>query len=226
MIGIIGAMDIEVDYLKNRIENSKCLKRSGIDFCTGKLRGKDIVVAKCGIGKVFAALCAQTMIDFYKPDVILNTGVAGSLINGLKVFDVVVADKTCQHDMDTSALGDPKGLISGIDKIFFECNEKACGILENAASEFSLHSYCGTVATGDKFISDPESKKIISKTFGACACEMEGGSIGQICFVNSVPYAVLRTISDGDGGEMDYIEFAPKAAENAAKISEKFIELW
>ena len=226
MIGIIGAMDIEADYLKGLIEDKKTNVCSGIEFCSGKIFGKDVVVATSGIGTVFAALCAQTMINLYNPQVIINSGVAGALKPGMKVYDVVVADKTCQHDMDTTAFGDPPGLISGINKIYFECDERVKSVLSEAVRSSGLTAVSGTVATGDKFVADGESKQKISETFDACACEMEGGSIGQVCFAGSVPYGVLRTISDGDGGGADYEEFAPKAAENAAKIAEKFIELW
>ena len=226
MIGIIGAMDIEADYLKSLIEGKKTNVCSGIEFCSGKIFGKDVVVATSGIGKVFAALCAQTMINLYNPQVIINSGVAGALKSGMKVYDVVVADKTCQHDMDTTALGDPPGLISGINKVYFECDQRVKAVLSDAVRSIGLTAVSGIIATGDKFVADGELKKKISETFDACACEMEGGSIGQVCFAGGVPYGVLRTISDGDGGGADYAEFAPKAAENAAKIAEKFIELW
>lgn len=226
MIGIIGAMDIEMDYIKSFLSDVEIIKESGIDFVKGTAFGKSVVAAKCGIGKVYAALCAQTMILKFSPEVIVNTGVAGSLVKGLSVLDVVVADKVCQHDMDTSPLGDPKGLISGINRIFFECDESARKALEKAVSSMELKCVSGTVASGDRFVADDALKAEINDEFGACACEMEGGSIGHVCFVNNVPFSVLRAISDGDGGEIDYFTFAKQAADNAGYIIEKFIKIW
>ena len=226
MIGIICAINIEADYLKGLISDEKTAVYSGIEFCSGKISGKDVVVATSGAGKVFAAMCTQTMINLYSPQVIINSGVAGALKPGMKIFDVVIADKTCQHDMDTTAVGDPIGLISGINKIYFECDERVKTVLSDAVRCSGLTAITGTVATGDKFVTDKISKQNIAKTFDACACEMEGGSIGQVCFAAGIPYGVLRTVSDGDGGNVDYKKFAPKAAVNAAKIAEKFIELW
>ena len=118
-IGIIGAMDIEVDGIVASMSNTTIEEISGVKYYSGTLSNKNVVVAKCGIGKVFAAICSQTMILKYNPCVIINTGVAGSLSNELNILDVAVADKVVQHDMDTSAIGDPKGLISGINVIYF-----------------------------------------------------------------------------------------------------------
>ncbi len=226
MIGIIGAMDIEMDYIKSILSDVKITNVSGVDFVTGTAYGKEVVAAKCGIGKVYAALCAEAMILTYRPDVIVNTGVAGSLGKNLRVLDVVVADKTCQHDMDTSPLGDPKGLISGVNKIFFECNERVLDALLKAATESGVNAVTGTIATGDCFVADSKLKEDIRETFGAVACEMEGGSIGQVCYLNNIPCGILRAISDGEGGECDYEVFARQAADNAGHIIENFIKLW
>ena len=226
MIGIIGAMDIEMDYIKSILSDVKIINESGIDFVTGTAFGKTVVAAKCGIGKVYAALCAQTMILKFSPDVIVNTGVAGALSKGLSVFDVVVADKVCQHDMDTSPIGDPKGLISGINRIFFECDVDAVQTLEKSGNVLGIKCVNGTIASGDQFIADEALKSEINREFGACACEMEGGSIGHVCFVNNVPFAVLRSISDSEGGELDYLTFAKQAADNAGHIMEEFLKLW
>jgi adenosylhomocysteine nucleosidase len=220
-IGIIGAMDIEVDALVAMLENHKTEKLSGVLFHTGKLSGKNVVIAKCGIGKVFAAICAESMILKYSPSLIINTGVAGALASGIKAGDVVIADRLLQHDMDTSALGDEKGLISGINRIYFEADERARGILLEAAAELGLHASLGTVATGDKFIADKSEKKRITNDFHAVACEMEGGAIAHTAFVNETPFAVIRAISDSadEDSEMSYSEFLPLAAENSKKLT-------
>lgn len=226
IIGVIGAMEIEVESIISSMTQKEECFVSSVRFVKGKIDDKEVVVAKCGVGKVFAAICAQAMIMKYDPCVIVNTGVGGSLVKGLNVLDVVIADKVVQHDMDTSAIGDPKGLISGINKIYFEADEGAKRALEIASKEENCNIKFGTVASGDKFMSVKEEKDKINETFGAVACEMEGASIGHVCYVNNVPFAVLRSISDGDGAEMDYMEFAPKAAEKSASIIKKFIKIY
>ena len=226
VIGIIGAMDIEVNSIIASMKRKKEKVIGSIRFVSGRIYGKKVVVAKCGIGKVFAALCAQTMILNYKPSVIVNTGVAGSLKSGLNVLDVVIASSVVQHDMDTSAIGDPKGLISGINVINIDTDKKMANIMSNAAELTKCRIHTGVIASGDKFISNKDEKNNIRQQFDAVACEMEGAAIGQVCYVNEIPFLVLRTISDGDGAEMDYMEFAPKAAEQAAKIVDKFIFIY
>ena len=133
IIGIIGAMDIEVDSLISSMSEKTEKIISSIRFVQGKLYGKDIVIAKCGIGKVFAAICTQTMILEFAPSVIINTGVAGSLVKGFNVLDVAVATSVVQHDMDTSAIGDPKGLISGINVIYIDTCKEVSNALKKAA---------------------------------------------------------------------------------------------
>ncbi len=225
LIGIIGAMDIEVDGIVSSMENVNVIIISGIKFYEGRLGDKNVVVAKSGIGKIFAAICAQTMILKFNPNIIINTGVAGSLTKELSVLDVVIATKVVQHDMDTSALGDPKGLISGINVIFIESDSKITEKLSYAAKISQCNTVKGIIASGDKFISKENDKNSIHFEFKAIACEMEGASIGQVCFVNNVPFGVIRAISDGEGAEMDYATFASKAAENSIKITKKFVEL-
>ena len=220
-IGIIGAMDAEVESLVGILENKKIEKVGSIDFYSGHLFEKEVVVAKCGIGKVFAAICAEAMILKYSPSLIVNTGVGGALGRGISTTDVVIADKLCQHDMDTSAIGDPKGLVSGINKIYFEADPRAIKILTEAANSLSVRSFVGTVATGDKFIADPTDKANIVSEFSAISCEMEGCAIAQVAYVNGVPFAVVRAISDSADGEatMDYPTFLPVAAKNSTAMT-------
>ncbi len=225
-IGIIGAMDIEVDGIVASMSNPVVEEISGVKYYSGTLSGKEVVVAKCGIGKVFAAICSQTMILKYSPCVIINSGVAGSLSNELNILDVAVADKVVQHDMDTTAIGDPKGLISGINVIYFEADAHATAKLQEAATASGCNTRVGTIASGDKFMSVSSEKKAIKDEFGAIACEMEGASIGQVCYVNRTPFGVIRAISDSEGAEMDYMSFAEKAAENSIKITKKFVEIY
>jgi adenosylhomocysteine nucleosidase len=225
-IGIIGAMDIEVNGIVASMSDTTIEEISGIKYYSGTLFGKSVVVAKCGIGKVFAAICSQTMILKYKPCVIINTGVAGSLSKELNILDVTVASKVVQHDMDTSAIGDPKGLISGINVIYFETDSKVTDKLEESAILSGCNTKVGIIASGDKFMSVATEKEAIKDEFKAIACEMEGASIGHVCFVNNTPFGVIRAISDSEGAEMDYMTFAEKAAENSIKITKKFVEIY
>lgn len=226
LIGIIGAMDIEVDGIVASMSDVEKKQISGITFYSGTLSGASAVVAKCGIGKVFAALCAQTMILEYKPDVIINTGVAGSLGCGVSVLDVVIASKVVQHDMDTSAIGDPVGLISGINVIYINADNVAANALKSACKALNYNCHEGIIASGDKFIAQSADKEIIKARFDACACEMEGAAIGQVCYVNGVKFAILRAISDGEGAQMDYMTFAPLAAKRSIEIIKKFVEIY
>ena len=220
-IGIIGAMDNEVREIISMLADRNTDTVSGIEFNTGSLFGKNVVIAKCGIGKVFAAMCAEAMIIKYSPDLIINSGVGGALSKDLRPLDIVFADKLVQHDMDTSAIGDPVGLISGINKVYFDTDERARAILESAAKSLNIKYAIGTIATGDKFISDKVDKDRISSTFGAIACEMEGGAIAHASFVNGTPCVVIRAISDSADGEatMDYPVFLPKAAKISQSLT-------
>ena len=222
-IGIIAAMDLELNELKAAMADTETETVSGIEFVRGTVEGRPVVAAVCGIGKVYAAMCAQTMILRYTPDAIVNIGVAGTLTKDLGVMDIAIAGQVCQHDMDTSALGDPVGLISGADRIYFPADPAIVGTLEQCADTLGFRHSTGTIASGDQFIHTPEKKQYLSEQFGAIAAEMEGGSVGQVCFVNGVPFAVLRTISDGDGGTMDYNTFATLAARNSIQVVRAFI---
>ena len=215
-IGVIGAMQIEVDNLKKSMQVEKTEEVSSVNFTIGKIGNVEVVAAVSGVGKVFAAICAETMILKYNVDMLINIGVAGSTTNKLKVFDVAVAQNVVQHDMDTSPLGDPVGLLSGINKIYIPTDE-------NIRKEKGLNYEVGTIATGDQFIHTKEKKEWICDNFDAIAAEMEGGSIGHVCYVNNVPFVILRTISDSEGGAMDYQTFATKAAQVAIDVVISFI---
>ena len=225
-IGIIGAMDDEVRELISRLDERRTEKVSGIEFNIGKLYGKTVVVAKCGVGKVFAAICAEAMIIKYSPALVVNTGVGGALDKTLRPLDIVFADKLVQHDMDTSPIGDPVGLISGINRVYFETDERARVILEESARKMDINYLVGTIATGDKFISDKADKDRIVSRFGASACEMEGGAIAHTAFVNGTPFMVVRAISDSADGEacMDYPTFLPVATRISTALTLALVE--
>lgn len=226
MTGIIGAMKIEVETIKTLMENKKSEVISGVEYITGTLHGKKIVVAVCGIGKVAAAMCAQTMILKYSPARIINTGVGGSLSEKLAIGDIAVAESLVQHDMDTSPLGDPIGYISGINVINMPCDEKVVDTLVRCIENLDgIKALRGVIASGDQFIASAEKKDFIKSNFNAVVCEMEGASIAQVCYTNGVPFGVVRAVSDcADGSShMDYGEFLPMAAANAAKLIESFV---
>ena len=225
-IGIIGAMDIELEELISLLENKESHDFCGLKFNTGTLFGKKIAIVKCGIGKVFAAMAASAMIAKFSPRLIVNTGVGGALSSGLRPLDVVIAQRLVQHDMDTSALGDAKGLVSGINKIYFESDTRVSKILLEAAQNLSLSARLGTVASGDKFVAEIKEKEAIISEFSADVCEMEGAAIAQVAYVNNTPFAVVRAISDSadEGSSMDYMEFLPIAAKNSARLTLALIE--
>ncbi len=225
-IGFIGALEAEVSELINALSNKKEEKVGGITFYTGSIFGKKIAVARCGVGKVFAAMCAQAMIVKYSPKLIVNTGVAGSLSKELKVFDMLICRRACQYDMDTSATGDPIGLISGINRVYFESCNAAVECILNSVSDIGISVKVGTVATGDRFVASPEMKKYIKDNFDAMACEMEGGAVAQVAYVNNTDFLIIRAISDSadDSADMDYMTFLPIAAANSSKLCFKLIE--
>lgn len=220
-IGIIGAMTDEVKNITELLEDRSSEVVSGIEFNTGTLFGKKVVVARCGIGKVFAAICTEAMILRYSPRLVVNTGVGGALDRSLRPLDVVVASSLVQHDMDTSPLGDPVGLVSGINKIYFDADKRGVDTLVAAAEELSLRCLVGRIASGDKFVARAEDKAYISSTFGAVSCEMEGAAVAHTAFINDTPFVVVRAISDSADGDasMDYMTFLKSAAEASTRLT-------
>ena len=223
MIGIIGAMEMETEGLRAAMTEAVTETVSGIRFTRGMLEGCPAVVATCGVGKVAAAMCAEAMLLRYGATALLNTGVAGGLADGLVVGDTVVADRVVQHDMDTSAIGDPVGLISGLNMVYIPTDKVLSDTLVAASLAAGLHTVVGTVASGDLFVAKAEDKARIKGQFGAAACEMEGASIGQVAYTNGVPFAVLRAISDGGDG-MEFSEFAPLAATRSVAETKEFVK--
>ena len=220
MLGIIGAIDIEISKLVEAMEDARTSSIAGISFHKGKLNGCDVVVARSGVGKVCAAVCAQLLISSFGVDKIVNTGVAGGIMRDLRQCDIVVADAFIQHDIDTTALGDPLGLVSELGVVEMVCSHR----LSNVLCEISSDARRGQIATGDQFIADHDKARHIAQEFGAAACDMEGGAIAQVCMMNKVKFAAVRCISDNADGSagMDYSEFAAKAADRCAGIVIEF----
>ncbi len=226
MIGIIAAMNVEMESLRSHIENPVAESISGVTFVRGMLEGTEVVTAVCGIGKVFAALCAQTMILRYQPEAIVNTGVAGTLTGKLTIGSIAVSSAVVQHDMDTSAIGDPVGLISGINVVEIAADERLGRRLSACAQAMGVATCTGVIASGDQFVASSARKQFITETFGAIACEMEGAAIGQVCHVNKVPFCVLRAISDSADGSshMDYPSFVQLAADQSVRLLRRFLQ--
>ncbi len=219
-IGIIGAMDIEIQKIKSELNVITTKNAAGIDFTLGTCEGSSVVLAMCGVGKVNAAVCAQIMIDLFAVDCIINTGVAGGLAHGLEIGDVVVSSDAMQHDMNVEGLGYAPGVIPDMEASLFEADEVLIETAKNALLDCGLKGVIGRVASGDVFVCDKALKESIIKNFKAACCEMEGGAIAQTCYLNRLPFVIIRAISDSadDSGSMDYPTFKKMAAENSARI--------
>ena len=220
MIGILCALDAEVGKLYELIGENDVQELYGFKFAVGKLEGKDVVVAKCGVGKVNAAICAQTMIMKYAPELIINSGVAGSLSAKLNICDIAVGSDIVEHDIDTTDFGEPYGLVPTINKVNLPCDEAVCSAICAAAEALGIHAVPARIASGDQFISNAEKKRWLVDTFGAMACEMESGAIAHVCCIAGIKCAVIRAISDSTDGEhsMEFDKFLHVAADNSVKV--------
>ncbi len=227
-IGIIGALDYEVQIITEALENKSSSVIGGRTFVSGTYGGNDVVTVVCGIGKVNAAFTTQAMIDAFHPDVIINSGVSGGLSKNLKICDIVVANKLCQHDFDATPAGYSKGLIPGLDSAFFTPDaDIAKRIYELALKNVSGSKVImGTIATGDQLIASSEVKEDIIGNFAADTVEMESAAIAQICELNDVKYGIIRTVSDNadEDANEDFDEFAKRAAVISAKVIIDFIQ--
>lgn len=222
-IGIIGAMQVEVEALKAAMTDVSTETVSGVTFTAGKLEGKNVVCAVSGVGKVFAAIAAEAMILRFGVGALLNTGVAGGLLPELEVGDVALADKVVQHDMNTTALGDARGLLSGINVVEIETDKTLLKALCEATADLGFDGAVGTIASGDLFVEKQSTKESIVREFDAIACEMEGAAIGHVAYVNGIPFAVLRVISDGGDG-MEFSKFVTLAAERSVALTRAFLK--
>ena len=221
-LGIIGAMDVEVAALKERMENKVVHTIAGSDYCEGKLEGMDAVVVQCGVGKVNAALCAQILCSCFDVTHIVNTGIAGSLNAKLDIGDFVISSDAVYHDMDTTNFGYPMCQVPGLSVLAFPADEYLMMEAYEAAQNANPGHVCtGRVATGDQFVADKILKeKIIANTQALCT-EMEGAAIAHTAWKNGVPFVIIRAISDkaDDSAEMDYPTFEAQAAQRCAQVT-------
>lgn len=220
MIGIICAMEAEVSALRDCMAVESTETISGMRFLRGRINGCGVVLAQCGIGKVFAAACAQTMVVRYGIDMLLNCGASGTLTTDLHIGEVVISSACVQHDMDTSAVGDPVGLVSGINRIEFPADGRLVGELEAVCRSAGINFRTGVIATGDQFVASQSRRDWIVAHFHAVSVEMESGAVAQVACINDVPYVILRVISDEADGHatVDYPTFMRQAAKTSSDI--------
>ena len=214
MIGIICAMEEEILGIKESFISIAEEKISSNKFIKGEYAGKECVLALSGVGKVYAAMCAQTMILRYKPEYIINVGMAGGIGEKINVNDIVIATNVIQYDYDISVFGDKKkGQISGFAQREIPCSSKLINIMEKTSKELNIRSHLGNVLTGDSFLCEQMQARYLGREFNGLACEMECGSIGQVCFINKVEFGTLKVISDkadssaADDFEKFYVEY-------------------
>ncbi|MBP1753875.1 MAG: hypothetical protein H6Q59_273 [Firmicutes bacterium] len=221
-IGIIGAMDEEVQILKSQMQNEKVKTIASMEFHEGILKNHEAVVVRCGIGKVNAAICTQILIDLFDVEAVINTGVAGSLRNEIEIADIVLSTDTQQHDVDATGFGYPVGVIPRMESSIFQADERlitlAKEVCEEVIPEVGVHT--GRIVSGDQFISDSGKKTWLVDNFNGYCTEMEGASIAQTAYLNQVPFLIIRAISDkaDHSAEMSYKEFEEIAIRNTVKL--------
>lgn len=228
-IGIIGAMELEVEQLKGNMQAVKVITRASMDFFTGTLNGVDVVVVRSGIGKVNAALCVQILADIFEVSHIINTGVAGSLNPVLDIGDILVSSDALHHDIDVTIFGYQPGEVPQMGFREFKADETMVRLAIESCREVNpdIHVKTGRVVSGDQFISDKQTKQKLIDTYQGDCAEMEGASIAHGAYLNGIPFVIIRAISDkaDDSAEMDYPAFEREAAKHSALLVEHMITL-
>ena len=221
-LGIIGAMEQEVETLLGLMENKTQSAHAGSVFYEGTLEGLPVAVVQCGIGKVNAALCAQILCDCCGVTHLVNTGIAGSLCNDLDIGDLVVSIDAMYHDFDCGNFGYTIGQVPGMDVLAFPADEALMACAYAAAEKVNPgHNKKGRVTSGDQFVCDRAKKDVIIANTHALCTEMEGAAIAQTAYRNQVPFVILRAISDkaDNSAEMDYPSFEKMAAHRCAEVT-------
>ena len=227
-IGIIGAMEEEIIAIRRKMDIKNTITIASIEFYLGEINGQNIILVRCGIGKVNAAICTQIMIDHFKVAYIINTGVAGGLYPKINIGDIIISSDTVEHDMDVTTFGHKRGFIPRMNQHFFEADKWLVEIAENAAKKAKGDHkvYIARIASGDQFISSMKIKEDIYTTFTAYCAEMEGAAITHTCFLNKVPFVIIRAISDkaDQSAEVNFDDFVNLAARNASFIIEEMVK--
>ena len=224
-LAIMGAMEEEIEPLLAYFDSVNIVEFANNKYYEVSYNGLDIVIAYSKIGKVFASLTAATMIEKFGCDTLLFSGVAGGINPELKIGDLIIADKLCQHDLDITAFGHPFGYVPG-GKVFVETSKELREVAIKVANENDLKVIVGTIATGDQFVHSTQRKEFIQNTFDADALEMEGASVAVVCDALNVPFFILRAISDSadmDAG-FDFDEFLKSSAKNSADYLIKIVK--
>lgn len=227
-IGIIGAMEEEVNILKERLEEVKIINKASMEFYHGVLEGKKVIIVKSGIGKVNAAICTQILVDDFGVDAVINTGIAGALKNEINIGDIVLSEDALQHDMDATGFGYKIGEIPRMETSIFQADNtlREMALEVNQQVNADIQTFVGRIVSGDQFISSLDKKILLKETFQAHCTEMEGASIAQVCYLNRIPFLIIRAISDkaDHSAEMDYKEFEEKAIEHTVKLLMELIK--
>ena len=189
---------MEVDGLKALMENAESTQKAGLEFTSGKIFGKDVVLLECGVGKVNAAVGTQAMIDLFNPDLIISTGIGGSLNKQITVGDIVISSDCIEHDINATELDEPRGQIwfPNEKRIAIPADKEICDKLAECCKGLGAHVTVGRIATGDLFVVYRRKREFIAFEFDAVCCEREGAAVGHACYMNKVPFAIMRSISD------------------------------
>jgi adenosylhomocysteine nucleosidase len=220
-VAIIGAMEEEVQILREKLEGKVEENIAGSEFSSGKLDGTDVILLKSGIGKVNAAMSTTILLQQFQPDYVINTGSAGGFLQTLNVGDVVISTEVRHHDVDVTAFGYEYGQVPGLPAAF-----KANDLLVEAATQavhelINIQVVKGAIATGDSFMSDPERVEFVrSKLPNLHAVEMEAAAVAQVCHQFNVPFVVIRALSDIAGKEsnISFDQFLKKAALHSSEL--------
>ena len=222
MIGIIGAMEEEVEQIVAAMEVTREETKASMTFKAGKLSGKDAVIVVSGIGKVNAGICTQILVDDFNVDCVINTGIAGSLNTAIDIGDIVISSDVLHHDMDATSFGYPVGQVPRMDTLAFPADERLIQLAQEACKRVipEVGTHVGRVVSGDQFISDKGVKERIIANFQGFCTEMEGAAIAQTAYLNKIPFVILRAISDkaDDSASVDYPTFEKQAIANGVKL--------
>ena len=225
MIGIIFAMKEELSsFLKDK-EIIEIKEIYELKFYKLKTNLKEIIVVESGVGKVNSARTTQVLIDYFKPDLIINVGVAGGLTNSINVLDIVIGERLVQYDFDITEFNHPKGYIPKIGD-YIETNKDLVNKIYNLGISLNINIYKGIIASGDKFITNINDRKQINNDYNAICCEMEGASIAQVCKLCNIPFIVIRSISDNieKNSYLDHEEFLEESCLEISKFLDKIID--
>lgn len=228
-IGIIAAENEEMMAIKNLMTEVEENKKYNLTFLKGKIKNKECVLVECGVGKVNAARTTQILIDNYDIECVINVGSAGAVNEELNVEDIVIGNKLVQYDFDITQIGNyEKGEICDVGKYMIS-NERLIKICEETMESFSDRNYkikIGIIASADMFCAEPEKAKEIRKDFNAECVEMEGAAVAQVCFLDNIPFVVIRAISDTPNGnnKIDFHTFLKIASKRASEIINEIVE--